>query len=261
MKNINEMLPFWGVLLLTLSSIVVAIQIGQWLGRRALNHKADLSDAPIGSVVGAALGLLAFMLAFTFQITTNRLDTRKELLLEEVGSIRDAYLRAALLPEPQRTESRKLLREYVDVRVAVATNHGVLHLAIDRSEAIHRALWAQAEALAALDRSSEVYSMFTSSLNDLIKLHHKRVTVLLYYKIPPVIMWVLFFIAFFSMMILGFQFGISSKGHIVVHFTLALIFVGVMWLILALDRPEEGFLKVNQQPLFSLQQQIHEDPK
>jgi hypothetical protein len=259
MNILLEMLPFWGVLLLTILCILVPIQIGQRLGRRAVKLAGELHDAPIGSVVGAALGLLAFMLAFTFQITTNRLDTRKQLLLDEVGSIRDAYLRAALLPEPQRTESRKLLREYVDLRVGVAPTHGILHLAIARSEEIHRALWAQAEALAALDRSSEVYSLFTSSLNDVINVHNKRVTVLLYYKIPPVILWVLYFIAFFSMLILGYQFGITGKGNIMIHLALALIFSAVMWLILALDRPEEGFLKVNQQPLFSLQKQIHEN--
>jgi hypothetical protein len=261
MNNLLEMLPFWTVLLLTILFILVPIQIGQRLGRAAVKRAGALHDAPIGSVVGAALGLLAFMLAFTFQITTNRLDTRKELLLDEVGSIRDAYLRASLLPEPQRTECRKLLREYVDRRAEVAASHGIQHLAITRSEEIHRALWTQAEALAALDRSSEVYSMFTSSVNDVIRLHHKRVTVLLYYKIPPVILSVLYFIAFCSMLVLGFQFGISGRGNIIVHLALAFIFSGVMWLVLALDRPEEGFLKVNQQPLFSLQKQIHEDSR
>jgi hypothetical protein len=224
-----------------------------------VKDSGELQDAPVGSVVGAALGLLAFMLAFTFQITANRYDTRKQLLLDEATSIRDAYLRASLLPEPQRAESRKLLREYVDLRVGVAANHGILHLAIARSEQIHRELWARAEALAALDRSSEVYALFTSSLNEVIDLHNRRVTVLLHYKIPPVIMGVLYFIAFFSMMALGFQFGISGKGSSVIYLSLALIFSAVMWLILALDHPEEGFLKVNQQPLLTLQGQMHED--
>jgi hypothetical protein len=254
-----HMLPLWGVLLLTILCILVAIQIGQCLGRYAVKRWGKLQEAPVGSVVGAALGLLAFMLAFTFQITTNRFDTRKELLLEEVGSIRDTYLRASLLPEPQRTESRTLLREYVDQRLNVAADRVDLQQVVARSEKIHRALWVQAESLAALDRSSEVYALFTSSLNNVIDLHYKRVTVLLHYKLQPVILWVLYFIAFVSMMILGFQYGISGKAHFVVDLSLALIFSAVMLLILALDRPEEGFLKINQQPLLSLQKQIHED--
>ena len=258
MTALIESLPFWGVLVLTILFILAPIHLGQWLARRTVERSGELHDAPIGSVVGAALGLLAFLLALTFQITTNRYDTRKQLLLDEVGSLRDAYLRAALLPEPIRTESRALLRQYVDERVAVTTRHGLLHLAIPRSEELHRALWAQTEALAALDRNSEIFAMFTASVNDVIDLHNRRVTVLLHYKIPPVILVVLYFIAFFSMMILGYQFGISGKGNLVVYFSLALIFSAVMWLILALDRPEEGFLKVNQQPLLALQRQMHE---
>jgi hypothetical protein len=251
------MLPFWVLLLLTMAFVLVPIRIGQWLGRRAVRRGGQLDDAPIGSVVGAALGLLAFMLAFTFQITSNRFDTRKQLLLDEVSSLREAYLRASLLPEPHRAESQKLLRDYIDLRAEVAPEFGIMHLAVDRSEQIHRALWAQVEALAALDRNSEVYALFTSSVNDVITLHHKRATVLLQYKIQPVILWVLFFITFFSMLILGYQFGVDGKGDFVVHLALALIFSGVMWLILALDRPEEGLLSVNQQVLISLQQQIH----
>ena len=258
MTNLLEALPFWAMLLLTILFVLVPIQIGQRLGRRAVRRSGEVHDAPIGSVVGASLGLLAFMLAFTFQITTNRFDTRKQLLLDEVGSVRGTYLKAALLPDPYRSNTRHLIREYVDLRVAVASQHGLLHLAVSRSEEIHRALWAQAEGLAALDRSSEVYAMFTASVADLIELHHKRVTVLLHYKIPAIVLYVLYFIAFFSMLILGYQFGISGRGNVVVHISLALIFSAVMWLILALDRPEEGFLKVNQQPLLALQQQIHE---
>jgi len=58
--------PFGG--LLTIAFILVPIQVGQQLGRRAVKRSGELHDAPVGSVVGAALGLLAFTLAFTFQI-------------------------------------------------------------------------------------------------------------------------------------------------------------------------------------------------
>ncbi|MEO8307523.1 MAG: hypothetical protein ABI616_05735 [Pseudomonadota bacterium] len=223
-----ELLPSWAVLLLTIFFILLPIQVGYRLGRFATQQES-YNDAPIGSVVGAALGLLAFMLAFTFQIATNRLDSRKQLLLDEVSSLRETYLRASLLPEPQRSESQALVRQYVDLRVASSPLRGVKHLATTESQEIHAKLWAQVESLAALDRSSEVYALFTSSVSDVITLHYKRMTVLVHYKIPSVILWVLYCIAFLSM------------------------------LILALDRPEEGFLKVNQQPMNALQMQIHKN--
>ncbi len=64
-----------------------------------------------GSVIAVSLGLLAFMLAFTFGIAANRFDTRKQLVLDEINAIGTTYLRANTLPEPPRTKIRKLLRD------------------------------------------------------------------------------------------------------------------------------------------------------
>jgi hypothetical protein len=48
----------------------------------------------IGLVVGATLGFLAFLLAFTFNMAANRYDTRKGLLVEEQNAINATYRRS-----------------------------------------------------------------------------------------------------------------------------------------------------------------------
>ena len=65
-----------------------------------------------GPVVAASLGLLAFMLAFTFGAVTKRYDDRKQLVLDEANAIGTACLRADLLPEPDRDSVRRLLYDY-----------------------------------------------------------------------------------------------------------------------------------------------------
>ena len=77
------------------------------------------------------------------------------------------------------------------------------------------------------------------------------------YRIPPAILGVLFIITFLSMLALGYQFGISGKGSFRINLLLAIVFALVMFLILALDRPETGLAKLNQKPMFTLQKQIH----
>jgi len=77
------------------------------------------------------------------------------------------------------------------------------------------------------------------------------------YRIPPAILGVLFIMAFLSMLALGYQFGISGKGSSRINLLLAVIFAMVMFLILALDRPETGLAKLNQKPMLTLQQQLH----
>jgi hypothetical protein len=186
----------------------------------------------------------------------NRYDTRKELLVAEVTNIRTTYLRAGLIPEPFRTETRNLLVEYVDLRIQVAGDPSKIGHLRTRSQQILDTFWSYSEKLGELDRSSENYSLFISSINDLVDNYNQRITMALEFRIPVVILWALFIITFFSMLALGYQFGISGKGSFRINLLLGVIFAVVMFLILALDRPETGLAQVNQKPMYTLQHQL-----
>lgn len=236
--------------------VLIPVIIGQRLGIYHIKRSPDLKDAPVGTVVGAALGTLAFLLAFIFQLAANRYGDRKELLLEDVTTIRKTYLQAGLIAEPIRSDTRKLLVEYVDLRLEMVRDTSKLKMALSHSQQILDTLWSYAEDLAALDRSSEVYSLYTTSVNDLVDHHNQRVTMAFEYRIPYVIMLILFIVVFFSMLTLGYQFGISGKGNILINGAFAFIFVMIMFLIISLDRPETGMAKMNQKPMITLQKQL-----
>jgi hypothetical protein len=140
--------------------VLIPIFIGQRYGIYLSKKSADLQHTPFGAAVSAAFGLLAFMLAFTFQIAPNRYDARKELLLDEVTNIRTAYLRAGLIPETFRTETRKQLVEYVDLRIQLANDPSKPGLTMARSQQIPDSFWNYSENLGELDRSSENYALF-----------------------------------------------------------------------------------------------------
>ena len=237
-------------------SVLIPILLGQKYGQYRKAKTEEGQHAPVGSVVAAAFGLLAFMLAITFQITANRYDARKELLLEEVTNIRSTFLRAGLIPEPYRSSTKKFLAEYVDMRVDFAKDIRKLEPGLARSQQILDSLWKYTEALAEQDRSSEVYALYTTSVNDMIDTYNQRIAVGLQYRIPNAVLFVLFLISFISMFVLGYQFGISGKGNLRLIILLSVIFAIVMFLILALDHPEKGLGTVNQAPMFSLQQQL-----
>jgi ABC-type multidrug transport system fused ATPase/permease subunit len=254
--NIRFILDLAGMFLVPLLVVLIPIFIGQLYGNYRSKKSAEMQHTPVGAVVGAAFGLLAFMLAFTFQIVANRYDARKELLLDEVTNIRTAYLRAGLIPEPYRSDSRKLLSEYVDLRVRLAKDQSKLDAAKSQSQQILDRFWSYSEKLGELDRSSENYALYISSINDLVDNYNQRITMTLEYRIPVAILWVLFVIAFLSMLALGYQFGISGKGSFRINLLLAVVFAVVMFLILSLDRPETGIAKLNQKPIFTLQHQL-----
>ena len=246
-----------GMFLIPLLVVLIPILIGQRYGIWRSKKSANLQNASVGSVVGAALGLLAFMLAFTFQIAAGRYEARKELLLDEVTNIRTTWLRAGVVPEPFRSETKKLLLEYVDLRVDLANDLSKLSSVMSRSQQILDKFWESVEILAERDRSSEMYSLYTSSVNDLVDNYNQRITMTLEYRIPPAILGVLFIITFLSMLVLGYQFGISGKGSFRINLLLAVVFAMVMFLIFALDRPETGLAKLNQKPMLTLQQQLN----
>lgn len=254
------MFLFWIKLIIPFIVILVPIWMGQWLGKRQKSTGGSGDHPGLGSVVAAGLGLFAFMLAFTFQITASRFESRKDLLLEDVNSIRKVYMNAGLLKDSNRIMCRKLIKEYLELRVLLSTNMAALNEVRDRTQQVQDSLWLQAEALAKEDRSSEIYALFISSVNELIDVNNKRLVVALQYHIPSLIMIVLYFISFFSMLILGFQFGISGKSNINVSFTLAAAFVAVMMLIYALDSPEAGIIKISQQPMLNLYEEIRKMP-
>jgi hypothetical protein len=254
--NLKHFFEIAGMFLVPLLVVLIPILLGQRYGIWRVKKSPDLQNASVGSVVGAAFGLLAFMLAFTFQIAAGRYEARKELLLDEVTNIRTTWLRAGVIPEPFRSETRKLLLEYVDLRIDLISDPSRLSSLMARSQQILDKFWESVEILATQDSSSEMYALFTSSINDLVDNYNQRITMALEYRIPNAVLWVLFIIAFLSMLALGYQFGISGKGSFRINLLLAVVFAMVMFLILALDRPETGLAKMNQKPMLTLQQQL-----
>jgi ABC-type multidrug transport system fused ATPase/permease subunit len=256
--NFKTILDLAGLFLIPFFVVLIPTLIGHRFGIYRRKDQDELQHAPVGTIVGSAFALLAFMLAFTFQIATNRYDARKELLLEEVTNIRTTYLRAGLLKEPMRSDAKKLLIDYIDIRADLARDTSTLSSAILRSQQILNNLWDYAEELADEDRSSEVYALFTQSVNDLFDNFNQRITMTLEYRIPPLVIWILMIIAFFTMFTIGYQFGISGKGSFRINVFLAIIFGVVMFLISSLDRPEKGLARLNQKPVISLEKQMHE---
>lgn len=242
--------------LVPLLVVLIPIMIGERYGQYQARKLRAADAVSVGSVVTAALGLLAFILAFTFQMASNRYDNRKQLLVQEVDHIRTAFLRSGLIHEPIRSKTKELLIEYVNLRVDLVFDPSKIGYSYTRSEQILDSCWRFAETLAKEDRSSEVYALYTSSINDLYSSYNERLTVVMEFRIPKVVFWILGIITVLSMLALGYQFGISGKGNFNFNLLLAIIFAVVMLLIMVLDHPETGLVKVSQQPMIKLQKEL-----
>ena len=242
-----------GTLFLAMVVVVsIAVEGGYRLAKWRRRQRAETErESSVGAMVAATLGLVAFLLAFTFGLAASRFDLRRQTILDEANAIGTTYLRAAMLPEPQRSESRRLLREYVDVRLAGVTPEKVDQATLE-STRLHSRLWAQAVAAAEKDPRSIPTGLFIQSLNQVIDLHSKRVMVGLRNRIPGTIWAALSFVVILAMMALGYHEGLSSPRRSPAVLALVLTLSAVMLLIADLDRAHTGFLRVSQQALIDV---------
>lgn len=249
-----DSLPLWAFFGSTVVLILLALEAGFWVGKRRQRRAEHEKEAPVGAMVGAILGLLAFLLAFTFSMAASRFDTRRELVLDEANAIGTTYLRAGLVSEPERTEIRRLLREYVDVRLE-AVRPGMLVPGLKRSEELQGLLWTQA-TIVAEKSPTPITGLFVQALNEVIDLHAKRVTMGIRNRIPLTIWGALYVTALLAMAGVGYHAGLTGTTRPVATLALVVTFSGILWLIADLDRPQEGLLTVSQQAMVDLQKSI-----
>src|SRR5436305_4822773 len=94
----------WVLYLLIVVLSVLVVGAGALTGY--LRYKTGVKEAegPLGTAVGATLGLLAFMLGFTFSLTWTRFASRNNLIILQAKAIEACYLRTSLIPEKQKIE-------------------------------------------------------------------------------------------------------------------------------------------------------------
>lgn len=250
-----DAIPLWGIFVMASTIFFLAMEGGYRLGKWRHAVVAEEKETPVGAMVGSVLGLLAFLLAFTFGLAATRFEERRHTVLEEANAIGTTYLRTRLLPEPQRTETARLLREYVDVRVQGVQEH-MPEKVLARSEQLQELLWAEAVKAAAKSRDP-ITGLFIQSLNETIDVHAKRVLVGMRSRIPLSIWMGLYGLAILGMISMGYQAGLSATRRSPAMLGLVLGFAIVMLLIADLDRGFEGFLTVGQQPMIELQKTMH----
>lgn len=261
-----DAIPTWLFFLGTILVVISSTEIGYRLGLRSHRRSQDEKESPVSAIVGSVLGLTAFMLAFTFGIVSERYDARKALVREEANSIGTTYLRSDFLAEPDRTEARGLLREYLDNRLAFVQSLRTGHMTgaeitkgLATADKISKRLWAIAVANSRKDMNSDIGALYVDSLNGMIDLHATRVAVALQARIPVGIWIALLSLTFFGMVAVGYQMGIAGSKRSLAQPILAISFSVVITLIASLDRPASAYVTVSQQPMIALRNSMVAD--
>ena len=248
-------IPVVGVFLLFGLIGLVTYEIGYRVGRWWQGRTPDEKEGPTAMLVGSLLALIAFLLAVTMGMASERFDSRRQLVLEEANAIGTVYLRAGYLPQPAADRTRELLREYVPLRIDSA-DRALLEADFTRSDEIQGELWAIVEPLARSLPGSPVLAIYIEALNDMIDLGESRLNAIVYARVPETIVWLLFIGSSLTLGMFGFHAGLTRRRSLVGAVVLVVVLGAVITLVVDIDRPRNGFLEVSQQPLIDAGQQI-----
>jgi hypothetical protein len=245
------------ILLVVMIVLLGAFELGRWLSRRreASEQGRNLHSA---NVLNGMLTLLAFLLAFSFGITADQFERRRQIVLDEANAIGTTYLRSKYLPGPESEQMQRLLLDYVKLRVFDG-DAGDLQQRLARSESLHTDMWQVAVSLEQANPNSEFAGLFIVSLNQMIDLHESRTTVALQYRLPVIVMITLFLIALLTLLVMGYSAGLRSAGDALLTMSVVVAVAAVLVLIMDLDRPVQRSFSVSQQALIDVRDSLNTD--
>jgi len=247
-------MPLWLSDLVVLIVLLVATEVMFRIGRRARREESVRSQ--VATVQAATLGLLALILGFTMAMAESRFSGRRQALLLEAAAVGTTYLRTDFLPEPARSQSRELLRSYVDARrdyFRASVDEAAATTA--RAQAIHGELWERAAAVAQDHPDWDVLSTYIASLNEMIDLEAAR-DLMIQGRLPSTIRFFLLLVAVFAVGVTGYATGLALVRSPLSLYILPSLIAVACAVVADLDRTRAGFISTGDRPMERLQQSL-----
>lgn len=253
MYNQNSILIVFILFFLILGAYEICYRIGR--------HYQDNTDhevkAQTNAIQGGILGLLALLLGFTFNMALQRFDNRSHAVIKEANTIGTALLRTKLLPKPFDTQTENLIYQYVDLRLDIS-NVDLTQIeecrAINlKTDKIQNEIWNIAIKAAEVDPRPVTTGYFINSLNDVIDARGER-NAILQRHVPEVILFLLFIVFIIGGALMGYTSGLGKKRAYIPTIMFTLLIVLVVFIIIDLDRPKRGIIKIKQDSMLELKQ-------
>jgi hypothetical protein len=243
-----------------LAAILVASEVCYRLGK-SWGARPERREPQLGAIEAALLGLVALLLGFTFSLSATRFDARKKLVVEEANAIGTTYRRASLLPDDARARVQDLLRRYVAKRVEfyrAPTAPEVSPDVVREEHRLQRVLWAEVAALGRTHPNDEVtVGLLSTSLTEMMDLEATQATAFEDH-VPPSVLLLVFFVSIVGLGSVGYVNGFEARRHGTLTVLLALMCTLTVFVILDLDRPREGIIRITQKPMTALEDLVNE---
>jgi len=234
----------WVIALVLFILMIIATLIGKKIGNKIrLNNKSEKNLTETSGLIG----LLFFLLAFTFGMSGSRYDSRRTIVVEEANDIGTAILRSDLYPDTERTLFRKDFKEYVEARIQyyeVGPDVKGILKADSLSQAISARLWKRASDLSKNPANLAATQQMIPAINTMIDVTTSRLAGERA-KVPESILIMLFLLALITAFYSGYSEGRKGKIDWLVKTGFCLLVSLVILFTYDLDRPRRGFVNLD----------------
>jgi len=237
------------ILIVVVGGFTVA---GVLLGRYLRKHSDTLRE-PFGVLQAALLGLVGLILAFGLSLAVGRYEARRAAVVSETNAIGTTYLRAQLLPEPVRSRSLALLRDYTDLVLRLShevPSSPAMRRTIAGEDVIQRQLWRLGGQAVDASPVATAPRLYIETLNDMIDHQTVRVAAL-NNRVPGAVLAIEVIGAALALGLLALYLAVLGRGLVPMLFAAALV-VSLLLVTFDLDRPTRGVITVPSTPLESL---------
>jgi hypothetical protein len=237
--------------------LAAMIELGQQIGAWSRLHEETHRKEQTVAIRDGLFVLVSLLLGFTLALAVPRFVERRSRLVEEAVSIGATNLRAGTLPSPYRENARALLRKYARARIDL-DNAGLdearYNEAANRSNLIQRQLWADAEAVARMDRTA-VTATYITSLNETIDLDEQRLAAM--ENRIPISIWILI-LCVSAIAILSR--GLTLTRRFWLTLVLGPITIAIVLALVAdLDSPGSGLLRLDDRAMQRLNAELNSE--
>jgi len=243
--SLLQTMPSAWLAVILFALLVLAFFLGHHFRILQMRRKPELEKSDLSTINGMLLGLLGLMLAFTFSMSNERFDTRRELVIEEANDIGTVVLRTDVFPDSVRRVLRSTLKLYVDERIAfyeVGMNLQKAAFHYFRADSLSTAAWITVTRYARHDNITVRTSEIIPALNAMIDVTTTR-RAAGEATLPVAILYFLFFLCLSSAFLLGFDLKGPINWVVVIGF--AIMLSSTVFTIIDLDRPRSGLVNLD----------------
>jgi len=235
------------LLLLLLGAQEIGYRLGRFVRRRREPLEAEKSS--LNFATAGMVGLLAFLLGISLSMASGRYEARRDSMLAEANAIGTTWLRARMV-QPEGMTIQRALREYTKLRIDTI-NGGETPEEVDRMYA--RAAALQDDMWSAVQRAAEraptpITGLLVASLNETIDLsltNRRNFST----NVPAYVIRLLALVSIVTMGAIGYGFGMLGSRQVVMSTLLLFLWTIAIMLIVDIDRPRSGAIRVGTTPL------------